>query len=305
MSGFRPADAALEGFRITRENPRTFGAWVAASLAVNVLAAVIDANLPASVKQGLDSIAGAEQLGAQQLLATLTATAPILVLGLAIQSVMAAAVYRLIFRHDQTRFGYLRLGGDELRLMALTVIYICLTIALVVGVSMVGGIVVAISSVAGPAIEALVATAVGVISLCVIIYILVRLSLAPVATFAERRIAVFESWGLTRGQFWPLAGAYALALACIVAIGLLLIIMFTFAAGAFVVALGGKVTDVAAMLKPKDLRSYLSIGLIAYLLIDSVFRALYNAVIAAPGAVAYEALHGAPPQPWTAQAEAG
>jgi hypothetical protein len=305
MSGFRPADAALEGFRITRENPRTFGAWVAASLAVNILAAVIDANLPASIKQGLDSIAGAEQLGAQQLLATLVATAPILVLGLAIQSVMAAAVYRLIFRHDDTRFGYLRLGRDELRLMALTVIYIFLAIGLVVAVTMVGGVVVALSSVGGAAVQALVTTAVGLISLCVIVYVLVRLSLAPVATFAERRLAVFESWGLTRGQFWPLLGAYALALACIVAIGLLLIVMFSFAAGAFVVALGGKVTDVPAMLKPKDLRSYLSIGLIAYLLIDSVFRALYNAVIAAPGAVAYEALHGTPPQPWSAQPEAG
>ena len=307
MSGFKPADAALEGFRITRENPRTFATWIAASLGVNILAAIIDANLPAGIKQGLDSIGGADQLTPSQLLDTLIATAPILVLGLAIQSIMAAAVYRLIFRHDDTRFGYLRLGGDELRLMALTVIYIFLIMGLVVAVTMLAGIVVAISSAAGPAVQTFVATAVGFIALGVIVYVLVRLSLAPVATFAERRLAVFESWSLTRGQFWPLLGAYALAVACIVAIGLLLMVVFTFAAGAILVAQGGQFGDVWAMLKPKDnsLRSYLSVGVIVYLLIDSVFRALYNAVIAAPGAVAYETWHGTPAPPLSAQPQPG
>ena len=41
------------------------------------------------------------------------------------------------------------------------------------------------------------------------------------------------------------------------------------------------------------------------MIVSAVFSALYNAVIAAPAAVAYEKLHGAPPGPLTAQAEAG
>jgi hypothetical protein len=221
---------------------------------------------------------------------------------------MAAAVYRLIFRHDDTRFGYLRLGADELRLMALTVIYIFLIIGLVVAVSMVGGIVVALSSIGGQAVAAFVAAATGLFSFGLIIYVLVRLSLAPVATFAERRVAVFESWTLTRGYFWPLFGAYVLALACIVVIGLLLLTVFSFAAGAIVLLMGGQLTDVGAMLKPEgsSLTSYLSVGIIAYMLVSSVFSALYNAVIASPGAVAYRELHGTPPQaPLGAQPEPG
>src|SRR4249920_3757660 len=58
MSGLKPTEWALEGFRITRENPRAFGAWVVVSVGVSVLAAIIDVFLPASVKHGLDTISG-------------------------------------------------------------------------------------------------------------------------------------------------------------------------------------------------------------------------------------------------------
>jgi len=308
VSGLKPTEWALEGFRITRENPRAFGAWVVVSVAVSVLAAVIDANLPASVKHGLDTISGDANLTWRQFLDALIAIAPVLVLGLAIQSVMAAAVYRLIFRHDDTRFGYLRLGADELRLMGLTVIYIFLFIGLVVAVSTVSGVVVALASAAGVAVQAFAGLLAFLFSMGVLVYVLVRLSLAPVATFAERRLAVFESWTLTRGHFWTLLGAYLLALASIAVIGVLLIAVFFGLAGAIKVAMGGQLSDVAAMVRPKtqSLTSYLSIGLLAYMLINSVFSALYNAVIAAPGAMAYAQLHGVPPsRPLTAQPEAG
>lgn len=308
MSGLKPTEWALEGFRITRENPRAFGAWVVVSVGVSVLAAVIDVFLPTSVKNGLDSISGDATLTARQFLDALIAIAPVLVLGLAIQSVMAAAVYRLIFRHDDTRFGYLRLGADELRLMGLTLIYIFLFIGLVVAVSTVSGVVVALASIAGPAAQAFAGLLAFLFSMGALVYVLVRLSLAPVATFAERRLAVFESWTLTRGHFWTLLAAYALAIACIAVIGVLLIAVFTGLAGAIKVAMGGQLSDVAAMIRPKNqsLTSYLSIGLLAYMLINSAFSALYNAVIAAPGAMAYAQLHGVPPsRPLTAQPEAG
>ena len=130
----------------------------------------------------------------------------------------------------------------------------------------------------------------------------------PVATFAERRLAVFESWGLTRGQFWRLFGAYVLALACVVVVGFLALVVFTGAAGVVVLLTGGQISDLGSILNPKDvtLRSYLSIGLIASMILSSVFSALWNAVMAAPGAVAYQQLHGDPPaRPLSVQPEAG
>jgi hypothetical protein len=85
-------------------------------------------------------------------------------------------------------------------------------------------------------------------------------------------------------------------------------VVFTGVAGVVVLLTGGQLSDIRGIFNADEtsLRSYLSIGVIAYTVVSSVFSALYNAVIAAPGAVAYRHLHGWPPaQPLTAQPEAG
>lgn len=310
MTEFKPTDAALEGFRVTRENPKAFGAWVVASFLVSMIASISMVFMPADVRHGLETITAKDTLSAQQFLDALIVVAPILIAGLAIQCIMAAAVYRLIFRHEDTRFGYLRLGADELRLMALTIVYFGITMGLVVGVTVVSAIVTALASVGGSAVVAFVGLAASLFSMGLVVFILVRLSLAPVATFAERRLAVFESWRLTRGQFWRLLGAYLLALACIAVIGVLLLVVFTGVAGVVMLVSGGQLADVHNIFAADEtsLESYFNIGVIAYTLVSSVFSALYNAVVAAPGAVAYQALHGWPPPaapPLAAQPEAG
>jgi len=308
MPGFSASEAALEGFRLTRENPRAFAVWVGASFCFSVLAIIVDAIMPAGVRQGLQTLNADQTLSPTQLLDTLILAAPVLIFAMAVMSITAAAVYRLIFRHDDARFGYLRLGADELRLIGLSVIGFVLTIGLVVGVSMVGGIALAIISLAFPAAAQAMSVPTAIICLFIVGAILVRLSLAPVATFAERRITIFESWSLTRGHFWPLLGAYVLAIACIAVIGILILVVSFGVAGVVVLLSGGQLADVqgAFTAKGNTLRSYLSVGVVAYMIVSSVFSALYNAVIAAPGAVAYERLHGAPPpRPVAAQPEAG
>jgi hypothetical protein len=308
MSGFRSADAALEGFRITRENPRAFGTWVALSVGVSVLVIAIDTVMPASIRHGLDMLNADQTLTARQFVDALILSAPVLILALAVMSIMAAAVYRLIFRHDDARFGYIRLGADELRLMAVTVIFIGIFIGLVVAASLVVGMIVALLSLVLPDAMTTLQWPALLATFGIVAFFLVRLSLAPVATFAERRLVVFESWTLTRGQFWPLLGAYALAVACIFVILMLATAVFTSVAAAIIVARGGQFSDVWSMLRPEDssLRRYLNIGLIVSMLINSVFSALSNVVFAAPGAVAYMELHGAPPsRPLSVQPEAG
>ena len=299
MSRFSASEAALEGFRITRENPRAFGVWVIASFLMSLLALVIDAFLPASVREGLNNLSASETLSPLQFLNTLILAAPVLILALCVLSVTAAAVYRLIFRHDDARFGYLRLGADEFRLMALTILCFGIVIGLTFFISVAVGLILALIAMVAPTLAQRLAFPAIVFSLGVVAYVCVRLSLAPVATFADRRLRIFESWDLTRGQFWPLLGAYVLAVFCVLLMGFLILAIFVGVVTAILVGTGGDISDIKAILNAKNLSlsSYLTIGILAYMIVNSVFSALWMAVIAAPGAVAYQQLHGTPAAP--------
>jgi len=299
MNRFSPSDAALEGFRITRENPRAFAWWAGASFLVSVLGAFVTVLMPENVRHAMETLRSEETPDIRTLLEALVAVSPLFIFGLAFQCMMAAAVYRVIFRHGDSRYGYLRLGRDELRLMALTLIFVVMTILLAVALTLGAAIVVTISAFAGKGIALSMAGVAELVSLAVLVFVLVRLSLAPPATFAERRIRIGESWTLTKGVFWRLLGAYALALACIVVIGLLALVLFTAVTEIIILLSGGQPSDVANIFNPDEtsFQSYLNPGMIAYMIVGSLFNTLYFAVIAAPGAVVYRHLHDNPDGP--------
>jgi hypothetical protein len=294
MTSFSPSDAALEGFRLTRENPKAFAFWALIAFVVSTLGALVSISMPVEAQQALATLNAEETPDAQHLLEALIAVSPILLFGLATQCMMAAAVYRLIFRHDDPRFGFVRLGIDELRLMALTVIYLVMAMLLLVTLTLAGALVMAAVSSLGAGVAVALGAAVELFLIGVVLFVAVRMSLAPVITFAERRLALFESWHLTRGHFWRLLGAYAIAIASIVVIGLLLLFLFTAVAGVIIMATGGEFADMSTVFSPdsSSIGSYFKPALVAYMLVGSVFSALYYAVIAAPGAVVYEVLHG-------------
>lgn len=291
MSSFSPSEAGLEGFRVTRENPRAFARWAFFSFAVSVLGAVVTVNMPAEVRDALQTLNAKETPDAGVLLRALVSVAPLMGLGLLIQCMMGAAVYRIILRHDDARFGYLRLGADELRLVALTLIYFVLAVICFAAGLLAAALLAAAASFAGTGAAMVVGGVAELLVMGLAVYVAVRLSLAPVITFDRRRLAVFQSWALTRGRFWPLLGAYVLALACMVVVALLAVVVFTFLAGAVMLALGGEM-DMSAIFNPDDtsLATYFNPLMVAYMVMGSVITALYYAVIAAPGAVVYQHL---------------
>ena len=297
MATFSPTDAGLEGFRLTRENPRAFVRWVAFSFVVSLLGVFVTVLMPANMRSAAATLGAKDTPDMHVFLDALLVLSPLLIFGLAVQAMMAAAVYRIIFRHDDDRFGYLRLGADELRLMALSVIYVVLGVLFIGLITFAVIVVATLAAMAAPALEWFLGASAYLFSLGVLVFFAVRLSLAPVATFAERRLAIFESWGLTRGQFWRLLSAYILALACIVAVGFITLMLFMAISGVIVLASGGQLADVGGFLNPdqSSIRAYLTPAVLAYMAVGSVVTALYYAVIAAPGAVAYRQLHGDPP----------
>lgn len=289
MAAFSPFDAALEGFRITREHPRALLSWTVLALAASVVSVLVVAGLPdarAAIEalrseQMPDLVAIERGLGALILLAALS---------LAVQCMTAAAVYRIMLRPEDARLGYLRLGGDEARLLALTFIYVFIAVGLIFLAALFVGLTAAATYRAGLAVPA--GTAAYVFALGLLVYVAVRLSLAPVITFAEHRLAVFDSWRLTRGQFWRLLGTYILALCCIVVVVLLALIIFLAVVAAFVVGGGGELAEVSRMITPDDtsLASYLSVPVILYTVFSALLGALYYAVVFSPAVVAYQAL---------------
>lgn len=298
MASFSATDAAFEGFRLTKEQPRTLLIWAAFNLAISVVSLVLLIGLGGSslaAMMEMEQAAGAQADPAQAMEALRSLGliyALVLPVALITQSMLGAAVYRAVLRPADGGVGYLKLGADELRLIGLSVIYFLLMIAGVVGVTLLASIVVGLigATLGGPA-AALIGVGVGLFVGGLMIFVIVRLSLAGVITFAQRRIAVFDSWSLTRGQFWNMVGAYVLTLAAIMVIVILSLIIFTAIAA---IASGGDFAAVGTIFSPdvSSLAAYMTPTMVAYTVFGALLNAVYYAAMFAPHAVIYRALTG-------------
>jgi hypothetical protein len=128
-----------------------------------------------------------------------------------------------------------------------------------------------------------------------VLFFMVRLSLASAQTFATKKIDVFGSWALTKGRFWPVAGAYAVAFALFVIVSLLgYIIIYAVAA-----ATGGA-GDMVNLLTPGHAASPAALTLgtmfsasqIIRLALSAVLSAITWPIMATPAPAIYKAIVG-------------
>ena len=289
MTAFSATDAALEGFRITRERPKVVLIWAVFAFLVSICSAVYLIAIGQDARAVLEASSAEQPADLATFGKAMGDLLPMMVMGLAVQCVMAGAVYRILLRPEEKGVAYLKLGMDEARLAALTFIYVLLASVTMFVVVLAAALIAVVASAAGQNVALLVAVATEIFFLGLLFYVGVRLSLAPAITFAERRIALFDSWKLTHGQFWRLTGAYALAICGIVVIALLVVTIFS---ALVAVAVGGDLQAVGKMFAPdqSSLATYFSPVMILYLLVAAWLSALYYAVIIAPAAVAYRAL---------------
>jgi hypothetical protein len=197
------------GFRLIRERPGAMLIWTIIQLAVAIATSFATM---AILQAGVDATLNGESAQSVQLNAALQSLLVGLV-GLAISTILYAAVQRAILRPDEGGPGWLRLGMDEVRLFLL--LLLCLLVFLVSAL------------VVGLFLSAVLAAA-GTVTATLVIYVVLgiagaffgtKVSLIFPLTLQRSAFAIGEGTSLSRGHFWTLFGAYFLVFLIMLAIG--------------------------------------------------------------------------------------
>ncbi len=289
---FSATEAAFSGFRLIVGRPLAVLGWSAAAFLLGLVITVGPAVIAGGDFARL-SAGNAEALGDIDWRAVGLAYAAMMLAGLIGGAVLYTAIYRAVLRPEQSRFGYLRLGGDELRMIGLFVLlFLILAAAIFLAGLAITVPVGMLAAAAGGGSRS--AVGIGVLSVLLILPIMfvlaawlgVRLSLAGPMTLDTHKIQLSAAWRLTRGHFWPLFGAYALSWVFLIVIWAVTMPVSMGLAAAvsgqgFVEiwtttsTMAGSVEDIFAPAR------------LVYLLVNSLFMGLTYAIWLAPTADAY------------------
>lgn len=306
MRTFSPSDAAFEGFRVIHRYPGAILAWAVAHILLFVVIggaafALFGPQLTElSRYSGSGSAVPPEE--ALRFAGSFIGLGLLAIpLALLVTAIFVNAVYRPILRPDDKGLFFLKISGDEWRQALLLLAYIGLAILVEIGLVICTIVITAITAgvlharSGGGGWAALLAVVLGIGVICLAIWVLVRLSLGMPMTFAQKRVRVFGSWGVTRGKFWSLLGAYLLAWIFGLLVGILGWIV-SIAAGA---AITGDWTGMSGMMNPRAmmlsgqinmLSRLFTVGVIVQLVLSSLFQAVSRTIMYAPAAAAYRAL---------------
>ncbi len=192
-------------------------AWLALSAMVMGPAYLNLFQLIESDAAGTLSDAEALQLVFDTVLPFLSYGFVIIPLGLLLAVMFQAAWLRFLTKGEIKPVIPLRLGGDEIRLIGVNLLYVVIAIAAYFGVAAVLGVfgVGAVVMVHGGGDNAAIGIGAGLLILLAVLGILVgltilaiRLASAPALTVLDGRLRFFESWEATNGVFWHMLLTY-------------------------------------------------------------------------------------------------
>lgn len=278
MTTFSPSDAALEGFTVIRRHWRVVVGWAAFNLLA--LVAMIVLTVICAVAVTLGSGSTNPDHTAQVVAGFGGAIAG---LGyLVVQIVITTALFRLLLRPQAHGFLYLRIGGDELRVLAASLLVLLACAPVLAAGSFLAA--------AGAKLSGWAAFGLSVLTMICAWLVALRLGLAPVMSFAARRVRLIAAWRTSGGLTLSLVGMSVLAL-CLVA----LIALVTWIA-LFVV--GGLITGFhdLGLSGPDSLREHPGrylFQIVAEMLITPFFLV----IVQAPWVAVYRALAGEAAEP--------
>ncbi len=299
MAAFSISDTAFTGFGIVRHKPVVVLIWVVVQLIVSAVitsATVTFFGPLMGQAQGFSATAGADPAQAMAMLRQLAPFyAASLVFSVFFYAILFSTMNRAVLRPTEDAFGYIRLGADELRQLALVVIYFVLAIFAYIGLLIVGiiiaGLVASLANLGALApLIALPLVLAGMAALGV------KLSLASAQTFATGKLNLFGSWSLTKGRFWPMLGAYVIATCMfliVFGLGYVVIVAVAAAAG------GGVQSLVSQFMHPQmaSLSQYFTPARIAQLVLSAALGAITLPILLTPAPAIYRGIIGASASP--------
>ncbi len=231
-------DAALSGFRLVREHPRTIVIWAAVCFAYSAAQGIFASATAGSGVMRILALANQANPDPDQVLTTVVGIAPtylvLVAVNMAFYAVFFAAANRAAVNPGQDQLGYLAFGAKELRQFGLITLLFGATfttyLALVIAASLLGALV---AMLAGAGVGVSVAATLVILGLG---YLWMRFSLASPLSFATDRIDFLGSWALTREGQWTILRTYLLALILTVAV---YIVGMTFIITLMAAAVGG------------------------------------------------------------------
>lgn len=294
---FSATDAAFEGFRLIRRKPSVLIWWTLAYLVVFAVMAAVMIGPMAIIIPQLEALEALGDAARPEDLMPLAGPyfgmlALLLPLGLLSNAISYSAVTRAVLTPAKSAWGYMRLGGDEMRV---------LLVSLVLGLVLIGIYMAAIFAAlfaagAGAAMEApfmyLLAFLVGLFGFVVVIWLSVRLSLAVPLVIDRKQVNFFGSFRLTKGKFWPLLGMGLLVAIITIVISLLISLVTQ----PLLLMLGsGLMTDLEQAEELSDVMALMqqNLPLLGIMVLSQALTsALTIAIMLAPFTAAYMALSG-------------
>jgi len=211
MGEFSADRAITAGFRLIGREPAAFLVWIVAYLVIGVAPqmgafALILPQWSRLMQEVAASAASNSTMNSAAMMRAqfgmLQLEPLIWITSLVSHTVLFAAVYRAVLFPEDRRFFYLRLGGRELWLglvlMVLVVMAFLLMLVTMLPTGIAIGLMAALSR-GAPGVQFLAFPLVFAV-LAAVVWVLLRLSLAPPQSFAERGFRLYESWDLTRGH---------------------------------------------------------------------------------------------------------
>ena len=316
MTIFSPTDAALSGFRYIGRRPLVVLAWAGVFLGYELIFGALLTVFAGDKRAAIQNLVDVNRTDPEAALAMLPSLSFVFLLttlaALALSSVMFTAAYRAFLKPEDSRFAYLRLGRDEVRMAVLIVATAALDAGGLFLIAFVTGSLAGLGAALPIFVQLLYFPILVVGAICALTWPAIRLSLAMPMTLADHHIRMFESWKPTHGHFWKLISAYLLSaiLAAVVVLSEWAIVAVL--AAIVIVSFGLSREDVAGLFSAdtSSLRTYFSATSLIGQMLNAIAFAVGLTIIIAPVANAYQAFvgaptppHGHPPAPEAAAAE--